>query len=85
MQVACILSGILSRTITHKRITREEYLQLWGSAGYDELAQGLVDGELRIAQGSEEVIFEHEKAVKGKIRLREYIERNKHLWIPGSG
>lgn len=81
MKLAALLSEILSRPITHTRITAGDYLQQWGDLGYSDLAQGLVDGELKIAQGSEESIFKHEKALEGSIRLRDYIEKNKHLWI----
>lgn len=65
------------------RITKEDYLEYWRGLGYEELAQGLLEGELRIAQGSEEAIFGHEKAIVGKVRLGEYIEKNKHLWVKG--
>lgn len=81
-QVADLLSTALGRTITHTRITEAEYIEHMRSIGFDEsFAWGLVDGELRIAQGSEEAIFRREGAVQGVVSLREYVEKNKHLWM----
>jgi len=80
-ELAHLLSTVLSRTITHTRITKEEFLRQWKDLGFEELGRGLLESELRIAQGSEEAIFRHGKAVEGKGRMRDYIDKNKHLWM----
>ncbi|KXN85545.1 Agroclavine dehydrogenase [Leucoagaricus sp. SymC.cos] len=83
-QLAQLLSEVLDRKITHTRITKEEYLNQWNSGGYEELAQGLVDGELKVAQGSEEAIFQRPGVSVGRVRMKDYIVQNKHLWTKGS-
>ncbi|KAF9443848.1 hypothetical protein P691DRAFT_787425 [Macrolepiota fuliginosa MF-IS2] len=80
-ELARLLSMVLLRTITHTRITKEEFLRQWKDLGFEELGRGLLESELRIAQGSEEAIFRHEKAVEGKGKMRDYIDKNKHLWM----
>ncbi|KAJ3570084.1 hypothetical protein NP233_g4639 [Leucocoprinus birnbaumii] len=56
-QIADLLTSTLGRKIVHKRITKEEYIQQWSQMGLEELARGLVEGELMVAKGSEEAIF----------------------------
>lgn len=86
LKLACLLSDILGRVITHKQITKEEYLDQWSSIGYEELAEGLVDGELRVAQGSEEAIFRSgTRVIEGVVSLEDYIVKNKHLWMKAQG
>lgn len=80
-QLAHLLSETLCRKITHRRISKEEYIQQWKSIGYEELARGLIDGELRVAQGSEQHIFQAAGAIQGTVSLRDYVAKNKHKWM----
>jgi len=80
-QLARLLSETLGRKITHRRISKEEYLQQWKSIGYEELARGLIDGELRVAQGSEQRIFQAAGVIQGTVSLRDYVAQNKHKWM----
>jgi len=80
-QLAHLLSETLGRKITHRRISKEEYIQQWKSIGYEELARGLIDGELRVAQGSEQRIFQAAGAIQGTVSLRDYVTKNKHKWM----
>ena len=84
LQLAHLLTETLGRKITHTRISKEEYIQQWSSVGYEELAQGLIDGELRVAQGSEQCIFRAAGAAQGGVSLRDYVAKNKHVWMNGA-
>lgn len=81
LQLAHLLSETLGRKITHRRISKEEYIQQWRSIGYEELARGLIDGELRVAEGSEQRIFQAAGAIQGTVSLRDYVAKNKHKWM----
>lgn len=82
--LAHLLTETLGRKITHTRISKEEYIQQWSSVGYEELARGLIDGELRVAQGSEQCIFRAAGAAQGGVSLRDYVAKNKHVWMNGA-
>lgn len=84
LQLAHLLTETLGRKITHTRISKEEYIQQWSSVGYEELARGLIDGELRVAQGSEQCIFRAAGAAQGGVSLRDYVAKNKHVWMNGA-
>jgi len=81
-EACAIFSDVLGRTITHKRLTKEEAVKLWLSLGLtEEYANTLVEFESLIATGEEEKFFHLEKNVVGRKRLREYIEENREVWV----
>lgn len=81
LQLARLLGETLGRKITHRRISKEEYIQQWKSIGFEELARGLIDGELRVAQGSEQRIFQAAGNIQGTVSLRDYVAKNNHKWM----
>jgi len=80
-EVAALLSQVLGRKITHKRLTEEESLFIWTSVGVTvELAKALINMEAEVADGAEVTVFENDNKIVGKKRLREFLETNRELW-----
>ncbi|KAF8805895.1 NAD(P)-binding protein [Phlegmacium glaucopus] len=83
-QVAELLTEILGRKITYRRISVDELKKAYIGFGLDaEYAEYLVDFEAAIAKGDEEDAFnaDENKRVVGKHTLREYFEANKDTWV----
>lgn len=83
MKVAALLSKVLGRKITHKRLTQDESLSIWTSVGGLSigLAKGLIKMEAEIADGAEVAVFENDNKILGKTHLREFFESNRELWV----
>jgi len=83
-EVAELLTEILGRKITYKRLSRDEYKEIFLEEGFEpEYAEDLVTVELEAARGVEEDIFnaDEDKKFVGKHTLREYLETNRDLWF----
>ncbi|KAF9009629.1 hypothetical protein BDQ17DRAFT_1235735 [Cyathus striatus] len=85
--VAALLSDVLGRKITHRHVPVEEVAAFWQGYGVTEgFAAGLAGMEKGIANGAEEKAFiaEGGRTVKyvGKLKLRDYLEKNKDIWVP---
>jgi hypothetical protein len=86
MKVAQILTTALGRPIKHRVISREETLAIYSSYGLPkDKAEALVDIELALETGSAERLVtdkEFDVARKvGKVGVKEYVEKNKGLWL----
>ena len=82
--MAELLSEILGRKITHRRISADEYKETFLEEGLEqEYAVYLVNIELEAARGVEEDVFkvDEDKKFIGKLTLRKYFEFNKDLWV----
>ena len=82
MKVAALLSQVLGRKITHKKLTEDESLSIWTSAAKRsvELAKALIKMEVEVADGVEVAVFENDNKIIGKTHLREFFETNRELW-----
>ena len=83
MKVAALLSQVLGRKITHKRLTEDESLSIWTSVGglTVGLANALIKMQAEIANGAEVAVFEDDNKIVGKKHLREFFESNPKLWV----
>ncbi|KAF8799696.1 NAD(P)-binding protein [Phlegmacium glaucopus] len=84
VQAAELLTEILGRKITYRRISVDDVKNAYIGFGLDaEYADYLVDLESAIAKGKEEDAFnaDESKKVVGKHTLREYFEANKDTWV----
>jgi hypothetical protein len=82
--VAELLSEILGRKITHRRLSVDEYKKIILGEGFEaDYAEYLVNLESEAARGVEEKIFnvEEDKKFVGKHTLREYLESNRDIWV----
>ncbi|KIM42273.1 hypothetical protein M413DRAFT_444706 [Hebeloma cylindrosporum] len=82
-EAAALLSKILGRTITHKRVSPEESTATFERLGIQpEYAAMLTSVALKAASGEEEAIFtdNKEKAIVGEEKLEDYFEANKDVW-----
>ncbi|KIM42280.1 hypothetical protein M413DRAFT_70555 [Hebeloma cylindrosporum] len=82
-EAAALLSNILGRTITHKRVSPEESTATFERLGIQhEYAAMLTSVALKAASGEEEAIFtdKKEKAIVGEEKLEDYFEANKEVW-----
>jgi hypothetical protein len=78
------LTEILGRRITHRRLSANQYRQLYLEEGLElEYAEYLVTVESEVGRGVEEDIFNAaaDKKFVGKHTLCEYIEANRDIWI----
>ena len=82
MKVAALLSQVLGRKITHRRLTEDESLFIWTSVAKLSvgLAKALIKMEAEIANGAEVAVFENDNKIVGKTLLREFFETNRELW-----
>ena len=82
MKVAALLSQVLGRKITHRRLTEDESLFIWTSVAKLSvgLAKALIKMEAEIANGAEVAVFENDNKIVGKKHLREFFETNRELW-----
>jgi len=83
-EVAEILTEILGRKITYRRLSIDEYKEIFFGQGFEpEYAEDLVTVELEAARGVEEDIFnaDEDKKFVGKHTLREYLEVNRDIWV----
>jgi len=83
-EVAALLTEILGRKITYRRISVDEGTKLFIGFGLDpEYAGWLVNIESKIATGIEEDAFNVDDSKKyvGKHTLREYLEANRDSWV----
>ena len=82
MKVAALLSQVLGRKITHKRLTQDESLSVWTSVGglTVGLAKALIKMQAEIANGAEVAVFENDNKIVGKKHLREFFETNREVW-----
>ena len=78
------MSEILGRKITYRRISIDEYKEIFLELEFEpEYADDLVTVELEAARGIEEDIFnvDEDKKFVGKHTLREYFESNRDIWV----
>ncbi|KAF8970123.1 hypothetical protein BDZ97DRAFT_1754133 [Flammula alnicola] len=81
-EVAALLSAVLGRKITHKRISEEEFSKIFQSFGRQAEYAGLLAWvQTKIAAGEEEALFSSSKSIIGNKTLRDYLEANKKLWV----
>ena len=82
MKVAALLSEVLGRKITHRRLSEDESLFIWTSVAKLSigLAKALIKMEAEIANGAEVAVFENDNKIIGKKHLREFFETNRELW-----
>ena len=82
MKVADLLSEVLGRKITHRRLSEDESLFIWTSVAKLSvgLAKALIKMEAEIANGAEVAVFENDNKIVGKTLLREFFETNRELW-----
>jgi festuclavine dehydrogenase len=82
MKVAALLSEVLGRNITHRRLTEDESILIWTSGARltVELAKTVIKMEADIANGAEVAVFESDNKIVGKKHLREFFETNRELW-----
>jgi festuclavine dehydrogenase len=82
--VAELLTEILGRTITHRRLSADEYKEMFLGQGLEpEYADDLVTVELEASRGLEVDIFnvDEDKKFVGKHTLREYLKTNRDIWV----
>jgi festuclavine dehydrogenase len=78
------LSEILGRKIAYRRLSINEYKEIFLEQGFEsEYADDLVTVELEAAKGLEEDIFnvDEDKKFVGRHTLREYLESNRDIWV----
>jgi len=83
-EVAGLLTEILGRKITYRRLSTDEYKEIFLEEGIDpEYADDLVTVELEAARGVEEDIFnvDEDKKFVGKHTLRDYLVSNRYIWV----
>ncbi|KAF8156986.1 hypothetical protein B0H34DRAFT_675345 [Crassisporium funariophilum] len=82
-KVAKLLTDVLGREITHKKISVDEAIKIYLKFGMPQpLAEGLATLESLVAGGSEEKAFyaDKDRKIVGKHTLRGYLEANRHIW-----
>ncbi|KAF8970143.1 ergot alkaloid A [Flammula alnicola] len=83
-EVAKLLSSVLGREITHKKLSTDETAKIFEGFGMNpEFAKMLASMEANAGKGREEELFnrsEDEKFI-GKHTLLEYFQANRELWI----
>ncbi|RDB27510.1 Agroclavine dehydrogenase [Hypsizygus marmoreus] len=81
-EVAALLSDVLGRKITHKRLSDEEGKAFFASFILSkEFVDGMVATHSSAAQGSEEACFRGEVKDVGKRHLLDYFKENRDLWV----
>ncbi|KIK05666.1 hypothetical protein K443DRAFT_3675 [Laccaria amethystina LaAM-08-1] len=81
-EVAALLTQVLGREITYRRLTKDESLFIWtsGACLTVKLAKTLIKMEAEVANGAEVAVFESDNKIVGKKHLREFFETNRELW-----
>ena len=82
--MAELLTEILWRKISYRRLSIDEYKEIFLKQGFEpEYADDLVAVELEAARGVEENIFiaDEDKKFVGKHTLREYLRANRDIWV----
>jgi len=80
--MAELLTELLSRKITHRRISHEESHMFWEKLGLNsDYAAMLTAMEAKIADGYEESIAKSSSVIVGKTQLKDYLTANKGLWV----
>ena len=82
--MAELLTEILGRKIFYKRLSIDEYKEIFLVEGFEpEYADDMVTVELEAARGVEENIFnvDEDKKFVGKHTLRKYLESNRDIWV----
>jgi hypothetical protein len=82
--VAELLTEILGRKITYRRLSIDELKEIFLGMGFEpEYADDLVTMEMGTARGVEEDIFNADDSRKfvGKHTLCEYLVANKDIWV----
>jgi uncharacterized protein YbjT (DUF2867 family) len=83
-EVAELLTEILGRKITYRRLSIDELKEIFLGMGLEpEYADDLVTMEMETARGVEEDIFNAEDGRKfvGKHTMCEYLEANRDIWV----
>ena len=76
-----MLSGVLGRKITHRKITGPELVEIWKGNGVpDDVANVLGTLDVAVANGVEEKVANAENRYVGKQRLADWIEQKKAIW-----
>ena len=76
-----MLSEIVGRSITHKKMSDDEAMASWRQFLPDDFAEAMFDMEKAVTTGEEETHFHAEVKEVGKKRLRHYLEANRELWV----
>lgn len=79
-----MLSSVLGREITHKKLTPEQVKSIFTRVGLPEdFASFLVSLQQVTAGGKDKELFENDdpKKVIGKHSLLEYFKENRELWV----
>ncbi|KAJ6616466.1 hypothetical protein B0H10DRAFT_1949113 [Mycena sp. CBHHK59/15] len=81
-KIAAMLSEAVGRTITHTRLTEEEFTEVEISErGMSEAyARMMSSMDIFISKGAEERLF-HRADVIGKRTMRDFIQANKDAWV----
>ncbi|KAG2014145.1 hypothetical protein CC2G_010988 [Coprinopsis cinerea AmutBmut pab1-1] len=83
--VANLLSEVLKKRISVKLISFDEalavYRDMYEGSGLDEVAEWLVELDKGIENGSEERYGSEPGVVLGKVTMREWVEKNRHLFV----
>ncbi|KAF8157094.1 hypothetical protein B0H34DRAFT_712106, partial [Crassisporium funariophilum] len=80
---AKILTEVLGREITHRRISIDEAIKIYAKFGIPpDYAKGLATSESLVAEGTEEKAFyaNKDRKIIGKHTLRAYLEANREIW-----
>jgi len=83
-EAAKLLSSVLGRGITHRKVSPEEQAQALGRAGVPpEFANMLVKLQVDAAAGlaEKDVRESADRKIVGKLTLKEYFEANRAIWI----
>jgi festuclavine dehydrogenase len=79
-----MLSSVLGREITHKRLSPEQMTSIIIKAGLPEdFANFIVSLEQGTAEGKDQKLFENDDPKKriGKHSLLEYFKENRESWV----
>ena len=79
-----MLSQILGRKVTHKKITIEDKaMQLKSLGAPEDFAKAMAQGDAMLAAGAEEKLYIDASIPKiiGKKHLKDFFEANKAVWM----
>ena len=80
-QAVEMLSEIVGRKITHKRMSHTQAIVFWQQIVPPEFAGAMVEIEEAVARGDEEAYFQSKVKQVGKRHLRAYFEANREVWV----
>ncbi|KAF8899798.1 hypothetical protein CPB84DRAFT_1681057 [Gymnopilus junonius] len=81
-EVAGLLTDLLGRKISHKRLIHQDSKVFWEGFGLtSDYASMLTSMEAKIAEGYEEGILKGSGVIVGRKSLKDYLVGNKKLWI----